>query len=71
MEMTKEEFKKELQQRLKEKYAMEIADASPQELYNVLGSVVKAYYSDAWRIRGDLSGRCMLIILPLIYQGKC
>lgn len=48
MEMTKEEFKKELQQRLKEKYAMEIADASPQELYNVLGSVAKAYYSDAW-----------------------
>lgn len=48
MEMTKEEFKKELQQRLKEKYAMDINDASSQELYNVLGSVVKAYYSDAW-----------------------
>ena len=48
MEMTKEEFKKELQQRLKEKYAMDINDASSQELYNVLGSVAKAYYSDAW-----------------------
>ncbi|MDT2756650.1 glycogen/starch/alpha-glucan phosphorylase [Enterococcus asini] len=46
--MSKESFKKEMQQRLKEKYAMEIEDASPQELYNVLGSVAKAYYSDAW-----------------------
>ena len=48
MTMSKESFKKEMQQRLKEKYAMEIEDASPQELYNVLGSVAKAYYSDAW-----------------------
>lgn len=48
MEMSKELFKKEMQQRLKEKYAMEIEDASAQELYNVLGSVAKAYYSDAW-----------------------
>lgn len=48
MTMTVKGFQKELKQRLKEKYAMDIKDASPQELFYVLGSVVKKYYSDAW-----------------------
>lgn len=38
-----------MRQRLKEKYAMEITDASPQELFTVLGSVVRGLYSDNWR----------------------
>lgn len=48
MTMTVKGFQKELKQRLKEKYAMDIKDASPQELFYVLGSVVKKYYSNAW-----------------------
>lgn len=48
MTMTVNEFKEEMKQRLKEKYAMDFKDASPQEVFHVLGSVVKAYYSDAW-----------------------
>ncbi|MFV0558155.1 MAG: glycogen/starch/alpha-glucan phosphorylase [Enterococcus sp.] len=47
--MTKDEFKVELKQRLRENYAMEIEDAAPQELFNVLGNVIKAYYSRDWR----------------------
>lgn len=49
MKLTKAVFKKEMKQRLKEKYAMEFSDATPQELFMVLGSVVKAYYADSWR----------------------
>lgn len=48
MTMTVKGFQKELKQRLREKYAMDIKDASPQELFYVLGSVVKKYYSNAW-----------------------
>lgn len=47
--LSKKKFKSEMRQRLREKYAMEIEDASSQELFNVLGSVIKAYYSDSWR----------------------
>lgn len=47
--LTKDEFKVELKQRLRENYAMEIEDAAPQELFNVLGNVIKAYYSRDWR----------------------
>lgn len=49
MKLSKNKFKSELKQRLKEKYAMEIEDASSQELFNVLGSVIKALYADSWR----------------------
>ena len=48
MKITKKVFKEEMIQRLKEKYAMDINDATPQELFHVLGSVVKAYYADDW-----------------------
>nr|WP_048605052.1 glycogen/starch/alpha-glucan phosphorylase [Enterococcus massiliensis] len=49
MQLTKKRFKNDMRQRLKEKYAMEITDASPQELFTVLGSVVRGLYSDNWR----------------------
>lgn len=49
LKLNKVIFKKEMKQRLKEKYAMEFSDATPQELFMVLGSVVKAYYADSWR----------------------
>ncbi|WHA10271.1 glycogen/starch/alpha-glucan phosphorylase [Enterococcus montenegrensis] len=48
MKITKKVFKEEMIQRLKEKYAMDISDATPQELFHVLGSVVKTYYADDW-----------------------
>lgn len=48
MALDKEMIKKELKQRLREKYAMEMEDASEQELFYTLGSLVKARYADAW-----------------------
>lgn len=48
MKLTKSKLKSEIKQRLKEKYAMDIEDATPQELFMVMGSVVKAYYADSW-----------------------
>lgn len=46
--MKKGQFKEELRQRLRENYAIGIEDATEQELFHTLGSLVKAYYSDAW-----------------------
>ncbi|GIO23571.1 glycogen/starch/alpha-glucan phosphorylase [Oceanobacillus sp. J11TS1] len=48
MALDKEMFKKELKQRLRENYAMELEDATEQELFYTLGTLVKARYSDAW-----------------------
>ncbi|MFD1452246.1 glycogen/starch/alpha-glucan phosphorylase [Oceanobacillus sojae] len=49
MALDKEVFKEELKQRLRENYAMELEDASKQEIFYALGALVKARYSDAWR----------------------
>lgn len=48
MKITKEQFKKEFKNRLNEKYAMGVEDASASELYNTLGSMVRAAYSSQW-----------------------
>ena len=47
--LTKENFKEELRQRVRESYALELEDASPNELFFTLGSLVKAIYNDNWR----------------------
>ncbi|WP_205410330.1 glycogen/starch/alpha-glucan phosphorylase [Gracilibacillus timonensis] len=49
MGMTKKEFKQEFQQRLRENYAMEVGEAKAPELFNTLGAVLKAKYSNDWR----------------------
>ncbi|GAB2538947.1 glycogen/starch/alpha-glucan phosphorylase [Gracilibacillus alcaliphilus] len=49
MVMTKEEFKKELRQRLRENYAIEVEGAKPPELFNTLGALLKAKFSEDWR----------------------
>lgn len=47
--MNKKEFKKLFSQRLSEKFAMEVTDASPDELYQTLGSLLTSVYSQDWR----------------------
>ena len=49
MEITKEQFIKEFKQRLTDEYALDVKDATPEELYQTLASVVKSGYSDIWR----------------------
>lgn len=48
MTLDKKTFKKELRQRLSENYAMEIEDASEQELFYTLGTLIKAQYAESW-----------------------
>ncbi|MGX6977788.1 glycogen/starch/alpha-glucan phosphorylase [Vagococcus elongatus] len=48
MKITKEQFQKEFKNRLNEKYAMGVEDASANELYNTLGSMMRAAYSSKW-----------------------
>lgn len=46
--MDKKEFKKLFKKRLAEKFAMEVKDATPVELYQTLGSIVTGSYSQDW-----------------------
>ncbi|MDU6524324.1 MAG: glycogen/starch/alpha-glucan phosphorylase, partial [Enterococcus sp.] len=47
--MDKKEFKKKFKRRLAEKFAMEVTDASSNELYQTLGSLMTSAYSQDWR----------------------
>lgn len=47
--MEKKEFKQQFKKRLAEKFAMEVKDASATELYQTLGSIMTAHYSQDWR----------------------
>lgn len=47
--MDKTEFKQSFSRRLAEKFAMEVTDASPNELYQTLGSLVTSAYSQNWQ----------------------
>lgn len=47
--MNKAEFKESFIRRLAEKFAMEVSDASPNELYQTLGSLMTSAYSQNWR----------------------
>lgn len=47
--LTKENLKEELRQRVRESYALELEDASANELFFTLGNLVKAVYNDNWR----------------------
>ena len=47
--MNKTEFKRLFSQRLAEKFAMEVNDASPNELYQTLGSLLTSAYSQNWQ----------------------
>lgn len=49
MKITKEQFKKDLQQRVQEMFANEVEGASNDELFASLGALMQAYYSTAWR----------------------
>ncbi len=49
MTLTKQEFKKEFEKRLQERFALAIEDASDQELYETLGRFVTSYYSKNWK----------------------
>lgn len=49
MEITKEQFIKEFKRRLTDEYALDVKDATPEELYQTLAAVVKSGYSDIWR----------------------
>lgn len=47
--MNKTEFKESFSRRLAEKFAMGVADASPDELYQTLGSLMTSAYSQNWQ----------------------
>lgn len=47
--MNKTEFKQSFSRRLAEKFAMEVSDASPNELYQTLGSLMTSAYSQNWQ----------------------
>lgn len=46
--LTKEEIKKELRQRLRDTYALELEDAGPVELFYSLGGLIKAISNEKW-----------------------
>jgi len=48
-EMDKKKFKQSFSRRLAEKFAMDVADASPNELYQTLGSLLTSAYSQNWQ----------------------
>lgn len=48
MELTKEQFKKDLVQMLQQRYALSIENSSNYELYNSIGSLARVYYSGDW-----------------------
>lgn len=47
--MNKTEFKQSFSRRLAEKFAMGVTDASPNELYQTLGSLMTSAYSQNWQ----------------------
>lgn len=47
--MDKKEFEQSFSRRLAEKFAMDVADASPNELYQTLGSLLTSAYSQNWQ----------------------
>ncbi|MCB5952888.1 glycogen/starch/alpha-glucan phosphorylase [Enterococcus sp. BWT-B8] len=49
MNITKEQFKKDFKRRVREKFANEVEESSNDELFASLGSVIQAYYSNAWK----------------------
>lgn len=49
MTLTKQDFKKEFEKRLQERFALSIEDASNQELYETLGRLVTSHYSKNWK----------------------
>ncbi|EIA32215.1 glycogen/starch/alpha-glucan phosphorylase [Ligilactobacillus salivarius] len=49
MDFNKEVFKEKFKNRLDEKYALDVKDATPQELYLTLSSIVRSSYSWYWR----------------------
>src|SRR5699024_1746865 len=49
MEITKELLKEELRKRVRDSYALELEDATSNELFYALGAFVKATYNDNWR----------------------
>lgn len=73
--MNKTEFKRLFSQRLAEKFAMEVNDASPNELYQTLGSLLTSTYSQNCDRRGktiEKQNKNRHIIFPLnSYQEKC
>ena len=48
MDFNKEVFKEKFKNRLDEKYALDVKDATPQELYLTLSSIVRSSYSRYW-----------------------
>lgn len=49
MQITKEEFKKELEQKLDSQFAVDVKHASLGELYSALSNVVRDGYAPDWR----------------------
>lgn len=49
MKITQERFVREFKKQLAEKFALDVKDAAPIELYQTLVSVVKSGYSEIWR----------------------
>lgn len=49
MTFTKKEFKVEFKERLQERFALSISDASSKELYETLGKLVTSHYSGNWK----------------------
>ncbi|MBL1226407.1 glycogen/starch/alpha-glucan phosphorylase [Enterococcus sp. BWR-S5] len=47
--MTKEQFKKDFKRHVQEKFANVVEESSNDELFASLGSVIQAYYSNAWK----------------------
>ncbi|SEM94875.1 starch phosphorylase [Ligilactobacillus sp. WC1T17] len=49
MKITTEQFIKEFKRRLTDEYALDVKDATKEELYRTLAAVVKSGYFDIWR----------------------
>ena len=49
MTFTKKEFKVEFKERLQERFALSVSDASSKELYETLGKLVTSHYSGNWK----------------------
>ncbi|MCP0886314.1 glycogen/starch/alpha-glucan phosphorylase [Ligilactobacillus sp. WILCCON 0076] len=49
MEITKKNFVEAFQKRLEQKYALDVNDATNNELYDALSSVIKSAYTSMWR----------------------
>lgn len=65
---SKEEFKKEYQQRLGERYGNSVEQAHPTELYDILGEMVRDYAGKYWRdTRNDVvnNGKKQLIYFSM------